>query len=449
MHMLSDAFSLPCWRQAPQQFLQALFAIAVARARPLQALRGHLPTPPKGRTVVVGAGKAAAAMAQAVEALWPPEAPLSGVVVTRYGHVPARPAALRAAITVLEAAHPVPDAASVAASQAVLQAVQGLSRDDLVLCLISGGGSSLLSLPAPGLTLAEKQRIHRQLLLSGASIAEMNCLRKHLSAIKGGRLAQACAPAQLLTLAISDVPGDDASIIASGPTVPDASTCAQALEVVQRRGIELPPLAHAALRQGLWESAKPGDACFAHSRFQLVATPRQALEAAAEAARAVGLATYVLADDMEGEARDVALVHAAIARNVQRCNQPFAAPCLLLSGGETTVTVDARLPLEQLGQGGRAGEFGLGLLQALQGMPGIWALAADTDGIDGTQSNAGVCLGPHTWLEANRLGLDVRQALRRHDAFGFFQAVGGLVHTGPTFTNVNDFRALLIDAKPA
>lgn len=443
---MSASNCAPDWRTAPDDFLRHLLQVAVASAQPAECLPPCLPPPPTGRTVVIGAGKAAAAMAQAVEAHWPALAPLSGLVVTRYGHIPPRPAGLRAAIEVREAAHPVPDAAGVAASQAMLAAVSGLGPDDLVLCLISGGGSALLSLPTPGLSLQDKQQINRQLLDSGADIAEMNALRKHLSAIKGGRLEAACWPAQVLTLAISDVPGDDPATIASGPTVADASTCAQALATVRRLGLELPPAVRQGLEQGRLETPKPGDPRLSRSRLQLIATPQQALEAAASAARAAGLPTYVLGDDLQGESSQLALVQAAIARSVARRGQPFAAPCLILSGGETTVTVDPRLDRAQLGRGGRAGEFCLGLVQALQGQPGIWALAADTDGIDGVESNAGARLGPDSWARAQQQGLEPARFLQRHDAWGFFQALGDLVHTGPTFTNVNDFRAILIQA---
>ena len=432
------------WRSQPGAFLRHLFEVAVASATPLQALQGHLPAPPKGKTVVIGAGKAAAAMAQAVEALWPAEAPLEGVVVTRYDHVPPRPAGLRAAIQVLEARHPVPDAAGVAASQAILNAVQGLTTDDLVLCLISGGGSALLSLPTPGLSLQDKQHINQQLLDSGAGIGEMNCVRKHLSAIKGGRLALACMPAQLVTLGISDVPGDDASTIASGPTVADETTCAEALAIIDRLGIDIPPVVRAGLADGQLETPKADHACFARSRFALIATPKQALEAAAQAAWRAGITAHVLSDDMEGESRVVGQAQALLARDIALHHAPFAPPCVLLSGGETTVTVDPALPKNQRGRGGRAGEFGLGLAQALGGEPRIWGLAADTDGIDGVENNAGVLVTPDTLARAAAQGRDVADALRRHDAWGFFHAVDDLVITGPTFTNVNDFRAILI-----
>lgn len=425
-------------------WLQALFEAAVARAQPERVLAAHLPEPPRGRTVVIGAGKAAAAMAQAVEAAWPRAAPLSGVVVTRYDHTPPRPADLLARIRVLEAAHPVPDEAGMVASGELLAAVRGLSADDLVLCLMSGGASSLLTLPAEGLSLADKQRINRQLLRSGAPIDEMNVVRKHLSRIKGGRLAMACAPARVLTLAISDVPGDDPAVIGSGPTVPDPSSCADALAVIRRHAIDLPPEVLLALEAGTLETPKPGAAHWARVETRIVATPWQSLEAAAERARAMGLEAHILGDGIEGESRDVGRMHAAIARSVAQRGQPFRSPCVLLSGGETTVTVRATAPGKVLGRGGRAGEFCLGLAQALGGAPGIWGLAADTDGIDGLDDNAGAWVGPDTLARGAALGLRLDDHLDCHDAHGYFAALGDLVVTGPTFTNVNDFRAVLV-----
>jgi len=436
--------SLPDPQTHPREFLLHLYQAAVRRALPLYNTAAYLPRPPKGRTVVIGAGKAAGAMAQAVEALWPADAPLSGVVVTRYHHTPPRPAGLPSRIEVLEASHPVPDAAGLAAAQRILQAVQGLTADDLVLCLISGGGSALLTLPAEGLTLEDKQRINRDLLASGANIGEMNCVRKHLSRIKGGRLAAACAPAQVVTLTISDVPGDDPSVIASGPTVPDATTCGDALAILQRYGIEVPDAVRMALQQGTLETPKPGSSVFAGHALHMIATPRQSLEAAAQAARAAGLAAYILSDEMEGESREVGKVHAALARAVARHGQPFAKPCVILSGGETTVTVRPQLPGQPRGRGGRAGEFCLGLALALQGQAGVWALAADTDGIDGMEDNAGAWVAPDTLVRAQAMGLRLEQYLDRNDAYGYFQALGDLVVTGPTHTNVNDFRALLV-----
>jgi len=301
---------------APLQFLQHLYAVAVQRALPLHTMGAFLPPPPKGRTLVVGAGKAAGAMAHALEQLWPQDAPLSGLVVTRYGHTPPRPEGLVQRIEIVESSHPVPDAAGVQAAERIMALPQGLTEDDLVLCLISGGGSALLTLPAQGMTLADKQRVNQALLDSGASIGEMNCVRKHLSRIKGGRLAAACAPARMVTLLISDVPGDEASVIASGPTVPDHSTCADALAILARYQIEIPAEAHAQLQSGALETRKPGDAAFARSSVHLIATPQQSLEAAAEAARSAGIAAYILSDEMEGESREVGKVHAALARAV-------------------------------------------------------------------------------------------------------------------------------------
>ena len=383
-------------------------------------------------------------MAQAVEALWPKDAPLSGLVVTRYGHIPERPEGLPQRIDIVEAAHPVPDAQGMAAAERILELVQGLSADDLVLCLISGGGSALLTLPAQGLTLADKQAINKALLESGANIAEMNCVRKHLSRIKGGRLAEACAPAQVVTLTISDVPGDDPAIIASGPTVPDASTCADALAILRRYRIPVPEAVITQLERGELETPKPGDAVFAGQSVHLIATPQQSLDATAEAARAAGVEAYVLSDEIEGESRDVGRVHAALARATARHGAPFAKPCVILSGGETTVTIRPQPPGTPKGRGGRAGEFCLGLAQALQSQPDVWALAADTDGIDGVEDNAGAFVTPDTLQRAEVVGRKVSEALDRNDAYGYFDAIGDLLVTGPTNTNVNDFRAILV-----
>jgi hydroxypyruvate reductase len=394
--------------------------------------------------LVLGAGKAGGAMAQAVEALWPADAPLSGLVVTRYGHTPPRPAGLPERIEVVEAAHPVPDAAGLQAAERILELTKGLTADDLVLCLISGGGSSLLTLPAEGMDLQLKQDINRQLLASGANIAEMNCLRKHLSRIKGGRLAAACAPARVVTLTISDVPGDDPSIIASGPTVPDASSCADALAILQRYAIDVPDAVLQALQSGAWETPKPGSPVFAGHTVQMIATPQQSLEAAAAAARTLGLNAYILSDEIEGESREVGKVHAALARAAAKGLGPFTKPCVILSGGETTVTIKRQPEGVPKGRGGRAGEFCLGLAQALQGQPGVWALAADTDGIDGIEDNAGAHVTPDTLTRAQALGCKVDDHLQRNDAYGFFSTLDDLVVTGPTHTNVNDFRAILI-----
>lgn len=398
---------------------------------------------------MLGAGKAGGAMAQAVEAAWPSDAPLEGLVVTRYGHVPLRsPGAGTARIEVVEAAHPVPDAAGLDAAQRMMTLTQRLTENDLVICLISGGGSSLLTLPAQweggGVSLEEKQRINRELLASGATISEINCVRKHVSAIKGGRLAAACAPARVVTLLISDVPGDDPAVVASGPTVPDPTTCAQALQIMQRYGIAVSADLLHRLQNGALETPKPGATFFAGNAVHLVATPQQALEAAANTAQAAGLHAYILSDEMEGESREVGRVHAALARAVALRGQPFARPCVILSGGETTVTLRTRASGSAKGRGGRAGEFCMGLVQALQGQAGVYALAADTDGIDGVEDNAGAWVRPDSLVRAQQLGLKVEDFLDRNDAYGFFSGLGDLFVTGPTFTNVNDFRAILV-----
>jgi len=415
----------------PTFLLRRMFDAAVARAMPDKCLPPFLPNPPKGRTIVVGAGKAAATMARAVEDQWRGE--LMGLVVTRYGHhAPTK------RIEVVEAAHPVPDLAGREAAERILKLVQGLSRDDLVLCLISGGGSALLTLPAPGLTLQDKQAINRALLKSGANIAEMNCVRKHLSAIKGGRLAAACHPAKVVTLTISDVPGDDPAVIASGPTVPDRTTFADALAILTKYHITEPVSVVEHLRAASEETPKPGDPRLAGVQTHLVAAPQQSLEAAAEVARQAGVTPLILGDSLEGESREVALVHAGIARQVVRHDQPAARPCVLLSGGETTVTVRGK------GRGGRNVEFLLALSVALDGEPGVYALAGDTDGVDGTEDNAGAMVTPDTPQRAAARGLDAKAHLADNDGYSFFSGLGDLVKTGPTLTNVNDFRAILI-----
>lgn len=428
----------------PNALLRRMFLAAVREAQPTHRMAAYLPAPPKGGTVVLGAGKAGGAMAQALESLWPAQAPLSGLVVTRYGHVPPRAAGVPQRIEVVEAAHPEPDAAGRAAAERILALTQGLTADDLVICLISGGGSALMALPADGLTLADKLDINRQLLRSGAGIGDMNTVRKHLSRIKGGRLAAACYPASVLTLAISDVPGDDPSVVASGPTVGDPSTCADALQVIDRYGLRVPPLARARLLDGAWETPKPGDERLSRSAFHWLATPNQALDAAAQVAREVGLRAHVLGDDFEGETAVVARLHASLVRSVSRRDVPFEKPCVLLSGGETTVTLTGATPAGGWGRGGRAGEFALALAQSLDGLPGVWALAADTDGIDGVEDNAGAVIAPDTMRRAANQGLSASACLRRHDAYGFFASLGDLVVTGPTHTNVNDFRAILV-----
>jgi glycerate 2-kinase len=420
-------------RAAPDgsSLLLKMFETAVAAAAPSRCLAAHLPPPPKGRTLVIGAGKASASMAQSLEALWP--APLEGLVVTRYGHgAPTRH------IEVVEASHPVPDAAGQAAAARMLERVQGLTEDDLVICLISGGGSSLLALPAEGLTLQDKQAINRALLKSGANITEMNCVRKHLSAIKGGRLAAACAPAQVLTLTISDVPGDDPSVIASGPTIADATTFDDALAILDKYGIKEPQVALEHLRRAQDETPKPGDPRLARTRSVVVAAPQLSLEAAAAVAREAGFTPVILGNALEGEARDMALLHAGIARQVADHGQPAASPCVLLSGGEATVTVRGQ------GRGGRNAEFLLALAVALDGHPRIEAIACDTDGIDGTEDNAGAMLRPDTLARARAQGLHAPALLANNDGYSFFAALDSLVVTGPTLTNVNDFRAILI-----
>lgn len=428
-------------QKSPPELLRHLYSVAVARAHPAVVLPAHLPAPPKGRTVVIGAGKASGAMARAFDAAWPADRPLSGVVVTRYGHVP-RNDGTPSRITVLEAAHPVPDEAGLHATHAIVAALQGLTVDDLVIALMSGGGSALLTLPVPGWALVDEQDLHRQLLRCGAPITDMNTVRRHLSAIKGGRLAALCGPAPLLTLAISDVPGDRLADIASGPTVPDSSTCADALAVSDRYGLALPAALIGQLRRGELETPKPGDPVFAHHRARLIATPQDMLEAAAQAARDAGLQAHILSDRMEGEARAVGQVQAALAMQVARHQQPFKPPCVLLSGGETTVTLDAIA--QQTGSGGRCSELLLSAALALQSEPGVYMLAADTDGIDGHSEAAGAFITPDTLQRARALGLDARAMLQAHDSGRFFEALGDCVLPGPTFTNVNDFRAVLI-----
>ncbi|MBM3749433.1 MAG: glycerate kinase [Acidobacteria bacterium] len=418
----------------PQAFLRGLFDTAVAAVSPAICVPPHLPAPPKGRTVVIGAGKAAAAMAAAVEAHWPADKPLSGRVVTRYDH-----GAPTARIEVVEAAHPVPDAAGEQAAAAMFELVKGLTADDLVLCLISGGGSALLALPAPGLTLADKQAVNRALLKSGANIHEMNCVRKHLSAIKGGRLALACAPARVVTLSISDIPGDDVSVIASGPTVADPTTREQALAILNKYRIEVPAPVRARLESPACETPKPGDPRLANGETQVIATAQQALQAAASYAREHGVTPLVLGDSIEGESRDIAYMHAAIARQIAQHGEPVQRPCVILSGGETTVTVRGD------GRGGRAAEFLLALASVLDAdQLGAWALACDTDGIDGTEDNAGAWFGPDLPARAAERRLASADFLARNDGYSYFAALDRLIVTGPTRTNVNDFRAIYL-----
>ena len=418
----------------PQQFLRELFATAIDAAHPQQVLEAHLPRDRSGRVIVIGAGKAAAAMAQVVERCWQGE--VSGLVVTRYGH-----GAPCDKIEVVEAAHPVPDAAGLAVAKRVLELVSDLGEDDRVIFLLSGGGSALLALPAAGITLADKQSINKALLKSGATIGEMNCVRKHLSAIKGGRLAKACWPATVYTYAISDVPGDLATVIASGPTVADPSTSAEALAILKRYAIEVPATVRSWLQSAESETVKPGDPSLARSHFQLIARPQQSLEAAAVKARQAGFSPLILGD-LEGESREVAKVHAGIARQIVLHSQPLAAPCVILSGGETTVTVRGN------GRGGRNAEFLLSLTDSLKGLPGVYALAGDTDGIDGSEDNAGAIMTPDSYARAAALGLAACDELDNNNGYGYFAALDALIVTEPTRTNVNDFRAILILESP-
>jgi len=417
--------------------LRSMFDAAVKTAMPDIAVPANLPPPPKGRTIVVGAGKAAASMARAVDSTWPDDKPLAGLVVTRYGH---GVGALRR-IEVVEARHPVPDAAGQKAAARILDRVRGLTRDDLVLCLISGGGSALLSLPAPGITLEDKQAINAALLKSGANILEMNTVRKHLSAIKAGRLAAAAAPAEVVALIISDVPGDDPSVIASGPTTPDASTLADARAVLRRYGIKAPPNVEALLQSADAETPKPGDPAFARTTNRIIATPQASLEAAAKVVRAAGYQPLILGDTIEGEASEVGRVMSGIARQVVLHDQPAPAPCALISGGETTVTVRGH------GRGGRNVEFLLSLAVDLDGLERVYAIAGDTDGVDGAEEVAGAIIAPDTLKRAEALGIKPRERLADNDGHGFFEALGDQVVTGPTLTNVNDFRAILIAAR--
>ena len=434
--MQANPSTHPLDQNAVQTLLRRLFDAAIASAQPALCLPPHLPSRESvgaGRLIVIGAGKASAAMARAVEDHW--TGPLSGLVVTRYGYgVPCK------RIEIVEASHPVPDAAGLRAAERLLELVQGLTKDDLVLCLISGGGSSLLPLPLPGLTLADKQAVSRALLASGATIREMNCVRRHLSAIKGGRLAADCYPARLLTLAISDVPGDDPIDIASGPTVADPTTCDEALAIIRRYQIELPAAVLAVLQSGQGESVKPGDPLLARAELRMIATPQMALEAAAKLAQEAGMPVHILGDALEGEARDVGKVLAGMALQVAQRNQPFTAPCVLLSGGETTVTVRGQ------GRGGRNVECLLSMAIALGGHPHVHALAGDTDGVDGQEEIAGALIAPDTLARAWSLGLPPKDRLANNDGHGFFEALGDSVVTGPTLTNVNDFRAIYIGA---
>lgn len=410
--------------------LRRMFATAINAVDPLKILGPHLPAKPKGRVVVVGAGKAAASMAKAVEAIW--DGDIDGLVVTRYQHgLQCR------TIEMVEAAHPVPDARGQEAARRILEKVQGLTADDLVLCLISGGASALLAIPGDGLTLADKQAVNKALLKSGANIAEINCVRKHLSAIKGGRLAAAAYPAKVMTLLISDVPGDDPSVIGSGPTVADHSSREDAIAVFAKYGLEMSRSVKAYLESHASETPKPGDKRLINTETRLLGSPQKALEAAAKVAADAGFTPMILGD-LEGEARDVALVHAGIARQVLKYAQPAKAPLALISGGETTVTVRGQ------GRGGRNAEFLLALAVALNGIPGIYAAAGDSDGIDGTEENAGAVLTPDSIARAADKGLSAKAMLADNDGYGFFSALGDLIVTGPSRTNVNDIRIILI-----
>lgn len=441
-----------------RQLLNDLLHAALQAANPAACLPQHLPAPPKapGRTIVIGAGKAAAAMAQCVETHWPSDAPLYGLVVTRYGHdVPAPPSPPSSQpsrrIEVIEAAHPVPDASGLTAAIRMRSLLTGLTTDDLVLVLLSGGGSALLVEPLPGMSLDDKQAITRRLLASGAAISEINCVRKHLSAIKGGRLALAAAPARLLTLAISDVPGDVLSAIASGPTVADPTSCAEALAICQRYDVALPEAVRELLRSGAAETPKPGDPRFAACTARVITSAQASLHAAAAVARAANITPLILGDRIEGEAREVARALAGMALSCAEHGLPVKPPCVLLSGGETTVTLGGKKSDKQSGQPGRGGrnsEFLLALALALSansgGHRGIHALAVDTDGIDGSEDNAGAFLDPETLTRARAAGLNAQSLLDNNDAYSLFAASGDLIITGPTRTNVNDFRAIVI-----
>ena len=416
---------------SPEELLKAMFKAGVDAALPSLCVPPHLPSHPKGRTVIIGAGKASGAMAKALEDAW--DGPLDGVIVTRYGYrLPTE------RLEVVEAAHPVPDAAGREAARRIFKAVQGLTEDDLVLALISGGGSALLAAPAEGISLEDKQDVNKALLASGATISEMNTVRKHLSAIKGGRLARAAYPAKVVALMISDVPGDDASIIASGPTVPDPSTNADAITIVEKYGIDLPPAVRQVL-ETIEETPKSGDKCFDKVENVMIATPQASLEAAAAIARDAGVTPVILGDSIEGESRDVGLVHAGIARQCAMRGQPMEPPCVLISGGETTIT------LKGDGKGGPNTEFLLALAIALDGMENIYALAGDTDGVDGSEDNAGALIYPDTLKRAEAAGISAKAMLANNDPYTFFKGIGDLLETGPTMTNVNDLRLVYIE----
>ncbi|MCK5296158.1 MAG: glycerate kinase [Alphaproteobacteria bacterium] len=416
-----------------REFLLSLFESAVSAATPSKRIKQFLPSPPKGKTIVIGAGKAAASMAKAVEENW--EGSLSGLVVTRYGHsLPCEK------IKVIEASHPVPDDKGEKATKQMLSMVKELGKDDLVICLISGGGSALLTAPADGIDMNDKRTITKALLKSGADIAEMNCVRKHLSAVKGGRLALAAYPARIVSLLISDVVGDNPSVIASGPTVPDPTTCKDAINILEKYNIPVKEKILELLRSGELESPKPENSKLEKSEIKLVSTPHEALLAAAETARKHGVTPIILGDAIEGEAKEVAKVMAGITASVMRWKEPVKPPCVILSGGETTVTVKGN------GRGGRNAEFLLGLGVALNtSVEKIWAIACDTDGIDGTEDNAGAVLTPDSFVKARELGINPETFLADNNAYVFFESLGDLIKTGPTRTNVNDFRAIYIE----
>ena len=417
----------------PTEILRSLFDTAVAAAQPDRRIPQFLPQPPKGKTVVVGAGKSAAAMARAVEQAW--SGALEGVVVTRYGH-----SAETQTIEVLEAAHPVPDANGMAAAERILETVIPLGEDDLVICLISGGGSALLTLPPVGISLKVLADLNRQLLRSGADIGEMHAVRKNLSRSSGGRLAAAAFPARVVSLLISDVPGDDLRAIASGPTVGDTVTAQTALQILQKYCLRVPSEVLTYLERDPNPVILPTDPRLSTTVNHLIAAPQQSLEAAAKAAQDFGYPTLILGSALEGEARQVGIVHAGIACQAVQYGQPIAPPCIILSGGETTVTVTG-----QAGKGGRNSEFLLSLAVALKGIDKVWAIACDTDGIDGSEDNAGAIIGPESLPQGRDGGLNAAELLAAHDSYTYFQAIDALVETGPTLTNVNDFRAILIN----
>jgi glycerate 2-kinase len=412
--------------------LEQMFRQAVAQAQPALAVRRHLPEAPTGRTVVIGAGKASAQMARAFEQAWP--GPLKGLVVTRYGY--AEPCER---IEIVEAAHPVPDEAGFLAARRIMETVSGLGPNDLVVALISGGGSALLPAPAAGLTLDDEQAINRALLASGAPISVMNLIRNQFSTIKGGRLAAHCAPARVATLVVSDVPGDDPALVASGPTIPLSGSRPLARKYASLYRLDLPPHAQALLAGEDNLAPEPGDPAFARNSVRTIASAALSLEAAAELARRQGVEAAILSDSIEGESRDVAQVHAAMAREIAQRNRPFRKPVVLLSGGETTVTLRGTG-----GRGGRNAEFLLALAIAIDGVDNISALAADTDGIDGSEDNAGAFADGTTATRLRKAGIDPLAALAGNDAWGAFNAIGDLLVTGPTGTNVNDFRAILV-----